>query len=384
MVHFAQLRGVGFWDNLVVETGTPTATPTLRSLRAADLSALARGCAVFASGGGGDPFAAMQMAQAAIAEHGPVRLVTLEELPQDGMVMPTSLVGSPTVTLEKLGSGDEGSRLVAEMERALGQPVVALMPSQIGGACGILPVSWAAGLGLPVVDADGMGRAYPTMEQSTMNLAGISASPCVLCDERCDTVVVRAALPARVEELVRSTVAASGGACAAASFPMVVADAYDAIVHGSVSRACAIGAALMASADEDYDPAVASALGATELVRGHVVTVERQQTEGFVRGTAVVQDVAGRLIRLVLQNEYLVALEDGEVRAIVPDIISVLDLQTGEIVQTERLRVGRHVSVLAFACDPVWQSAEGLALGGPSAFGYDIDYCRLERPDDRS
>lgn len=367
-----------------MEIGTLATSRTLRALGAQDLPAFARGCAVFAAGGGGDPRTAMQMAQAAIAQHGPVAVVTLADLPQDGIVMPASLVGSPTVTLEKLGHGDEGSRLVAEMERLLERPVVALMPSQIGGASGMLPLSWAARLRLPVVDADGIGRAYPTMEQSTMNLAGVSPCPCVLCDERLDTVVVHASAPPRVEELVRSTVAAFGGACGAASFPMVVAEAEDAIVHGSISRAHAIGAALLASADEDQDPVAPSRLGATELVRGHVIAVERQQTEGFVRGTALVQDATGRLLRLELQNEYLVALEDGEVRAIVPDIISVLDLQTGDVIQTERLRIGQSVSVLALACDPIWRSEQGLALGGPGAFGYAIPYRPLEVPDGRA
>jgi hypothetical protein len=36
------------------------------------------------------------------------------------------------------------------------------------------------------------------------------------------------------------------------------------------------------------------------------------------------------------------------------------------------------VSVLAFPCDPIWRTDAGLALAGPRAFGYDIDYVSVE------
>ena len=47
-------------------------------------------------------------------------------------------------------------------------------------------------MGLPVVDADGMGRAFPEVPQVTMHLAGISPCPAVMTDERGNVVVFRA------------------------------------------------------------------------------------------------------------------------------------------------------------------------------------------------
>ena len=67
---------------------------------------------------------------------------------------------------------------------------------------------------------------------------------------------------------------------------------------------------------------------------------------------------AGRLIRLELQNENLVALERGRVLASVPDLITVLDSETAEAIATERIRYGQRVTVIAFAC---------VRSGGPSA-----------------
>jgi uncharacterized protein len=96
-----------------------------------------------------------------------------------------------------------------------------------------------------------------------------------------------------------------------------------------------------------------------------------------VRGSAVIEGTGadgGRVLRLEIQNENLAAFEDGEVIASVPDLISVVDQQTGAAVATELLRYGQRVVVLAFACDPLWVTPRGLEVAGPRAFGYSFDH----------
>lgn len=339
------------------------------------LPVLARGCAVMGGGGGGDPLIGVLMAKEAIVSHGPVPLVDLDDLPAEGLVMPCGIVGAPTVVIEKLENGDEGIRLAQEVEALWGRPVTAVMPFEIGGSNGVIPLTWAARLGLPYVDADGMGRAFPTMPQLTMHLAGVPATPCILVDERLNTLVIRTDDVAWTEWLVRANAAAFGGAGVAALYLMTVETARRATVRRSVSRALALGAAMLAG-NGDPVAAVVSQLDATELIRGKVVDVERHTTGGFVHGSAVVHDARGddRFLRLEIQNENLVAIEDGAVRASVPDVITVLDVHTGEAVVTERLRYGQQVSVVAFPCDPVWRTPEGLRVAGPGAFGYDFPY----------
>ena len=64
--------------------------------------------------------------------------------------------------------------------------------------------------------------------------------------------------------------------------------------------------------------------------------------------------------------------------ASVPDLISVLDSETADAILTETIRYGQRVRVIAFACDPVWRTERGIALTGPRAFGYDLDYQPVE------
>lgn len=346
-----------------------------------DLEALARGCAIFGGGGGGDPTLGYVMAREAIRRHGPVTVVDLDELPDDGLVLPVAMVGAPTVIEEKIPNGSEGGRIQAIYERHLGQPVVALAAAELGGIEGMLPVAWAAHAGLPLADCDLMGRAFPEIHMCTPPLHGLPIGPVVVTDERGNVATFTSVDAAWAERLVRPTCAAMGSCASLAIFPMTAVRARAVAVRGSVSRAVRLGRRLEAEAGDPL-AVLAAELGAVRLIEGKVADVERWTTEGFARGSAVIEgfgEDAGRLLRLEFQNENLLALLDGEVVASVPDVITILDQHGAGAVVSERLRYGQRVSVVAFPCHPAWRTAAGLQLVGPRAWGYDLDYVPVER-----
>ncbi len=344
------------------------------------LHALARGCAVLGAGGGGDTYLALLQALQATEDFGPAALVDVDELPDDALIMPCGSIGAPTVSMEKIENGDEGERLRDHLQYLTGRRVAALMAGEIGGGNGVLPVCWAARMGLPLVDADGMGRAFPEVPQVTMQLAGISPSPAVMTDERGNLVIFQAISGHWMERLERAAAVEFGGAASSTEFSLTAAQAREATVRNSVSLAIRIGAAAIGAAVSPIAALIAE-IGAFRLVTGKVSDVERHTTSGFVRGSVVIEGLgedAGRLIRLELQNENLVALEQGRVLASVPDLISVLDVETADAIATERIKYGQRVVVIAFACDPVWRTERGISITGPRAFGYDFDYLPVE------
>jgi DUF917 family protein len=230
------------------------------------------------------------------------------------------------------------------------------------------------------VDAYGMGRAFPLVSQVTMELAGISPCPAVMTDERGNVVVFRAISGDWVERLERAAAAEFGGMGQVADFPLTAAQAREATVRGSVSQAIRIGEA-MANAAGSPVAAVIAATGAFRLAGGKVLDVYREVTGGFTRGSVVIEGLgedAGRLIRLELQNEHLVALERGRLLASVPDLITVLDSETGDAISADRVGYGQRVVVIAFGCDPVWRTERGIAAAGPRTFGYDFDFIPVE------
>jgi DUF917 family protein len=351
-----------------------------RLLDSDSLRALSRGCAVLGAGGGGDTYIALLQALQATEDHGPAPLVDLDELPDDSLIMPCGGIGAPTVSIEKIENGNEGERLREQLEFLTGRRVAALMASEIGGGNGLLPVAWAAGMGLPVADADGMGRAFPEVPQVTMQLAGVPPSPAVITDERGNLIVFRTISGQWMERLERSAADEFGGAASSTEFTMTAGQARGATVRNSVSLAIRIGEVITRAASDPVAALIAE-IGAFRLVGGKVSDVERQTRGGWVRGSVVVEGLgadAGRLIRLELQNENLVALERGQVLASVPDLITVLDAETADAIATERIRYGQRVAVIAFPCDPVWRTEKGIAATGPRAFGYDFDYLPVE------
>jgi DUF917 family protein len=344
-----------------------------------DLPVLARGCAILGTGGGGQIETGTLTAARAISEFGEVPVIALSDVPEDGLVLPLSGIGAPTVAHEMLMSGEEPVLIRDEVERLFGRPVAAVMSSEIGGSNGVGPVGWAARLGLPLVDADGMGRAFPEVQMVAMYVAGRPVNIVILADVQGNVTTIRPIDGLWSERIARAVCVASGASALMADYVLTGAEARGAVIEGTVSAALSIGHAV----EDSPDPvgALREVLGAALLINGKVVDVDRRTGGGFVRGSLVIDgtgDDRGRLLRVEIQNENLIALEDGRLRASVPDLITVVDTQTGDAISTESLRYGQRVSVLSWPCDPIWRTERGLATAGPRAFGYDLDYTPVE------
>lgn len=341
-----------------------------------NLPALSLGATVLAGGGGGDPRIGELMALKAISELGPVEVKPLDVFDADDLIMPCGMIGAPTVMVEKIPNGGEGRVIREAYERHFGRPVAAVMPFEMGGINGVLPVAWAAYAGLPLVDADFMGRAFPELQMLTPHLYGMSGSPAVITDERLQTIVFDTRDNIWLEKLVRNSVAALGGSACGGLYPMTVGQARRPAIPGTVTGAIRLGEAIMRGGDDPI-ASITEVAPVTRLGQGKVIDIERRTSGGFVRGSGVIEGLGadkGRLFRLEFQNENLVVLEDGEALATVPDIITLLDTHTGQGLVTEGVRYGQRIELVAFPAPDVWTSQEGLAAVGPRAFGYDFDF----------
>lgn len=76
-------------------------------ITAEDLENIAIGATLLGTGGGGDPFVGKLMALQAIQKYGPVRVLTVEELEDEALVMPVGSIGAPSVSNEKIASEEE-------------------------------------------------------------------------------------------------------------------------------------------------------------------------------------------------------------------------------------------------------------------------------------
>ncbi|CAF1021778.1 unnamed protein product [Rotaria sordida] len=106
---------------------------------------------------------------------------------------------------------------------------------------------------------------------------------------------------------------------------------------------------------------------------GKVVSVERNTGAGFVRGHVII-DVEGRMLTIDFQNENLMARFEDKVIASVPDLITLVEQDSGESLSTETVKYGCRISVLVLPAPEAMTTQEALNYVGPSAFGYNHDY----------
>ncbi|PZF60467.1 DUF917 domain-containing protein [Curtobacterium sp. MCBD17_013] len=351
-----------------------------------DLPDLARGAALLGTGGGGDPTIGMLLVRAAMQEHGPVTILDPDELDDDAFVIPTAQMGAPTVVLERIPAGPEPLGALRRLEAHLGRTATATMPIECGGINSMIPLLVGATGGLPVVDADGMGRAFPELQMETFSVYGVPGSPLAISDERGHGVVIETGHDNRqMEWLARGVTIRLGGVAYIAEYAMTGRQVRDTAVPRTLSLALAVGRAVRHAREAHRDPVaeLAAAFSRTiythlrELHEGKVVDVERRTVEGFARGRATISGAAGD-VEIVFQNENLVARRGDELLAVVPDLICVLDAETAEPITTERLRYGQRVRVVGVSTPALMRTPEALAVFGPACFGLDDAFTPVE------
>lgn len=356
----------------------------MRLITDTDLEAIALGSAVYGTGGGGDPYIGKLLAQNAMRQHGPVQLVGLDELADDDLVVPVAMAGAPTVLLEKMAEVEPLIAALRALECLLGRPAKAVMSIEVGGLNSTIPFCVASALGLPLVDGDTMGRAFPEIQMTLCTLAGLTASPLAMADEKGNALVVQAVDNQHTERFVRSILMDMGGSTYLAIYPMTVAQARGAIVPGTITLAQQAGRTLFEARARHLDPVaeLVRVTGGFDLFRGKVLDVQRSVDGRFSKGRAELRGVdehSGDSLELLFQNEFLLARRGDAVLCSTPDLIVTVDLETGEPVTAEQMRYGLRVAVLGLPCVSAWRTAAAQALVGPRCFGYDFDYQPVEQ-----
>lgn len=341
-----------------------------------DIEALALGSAVLGSGGGGDPCNDLLMAQYAIEKFGPVSLISVEELTPDAIVVPLAFMGAPLVCSEKLINGREIFDVIAAIEKSFGRPIDALMPAEIGGANAFAPLLVAGELNLPIIDADCIGRAFPQLQMNSCNLAGVNPWPAFLADGLGNTVTIETKNAHDMERLARQVTIAMGSNAALAFHMMQGRDqVQSSVVPGSITTAIAIGKAILQARQEQSDP-VEKLIKATNgklLSQGTITDIDQCVQDGFLEGTLSIHTPSGD-VQLIYQNEYLLAKKGTEILGTTPDILMLLETESGTPITSESLRFGLRVSLIAIEAPKIWQSEKALKLVGPRVFGFDADY----------
>ena len=367
----------------------------LREVGLEDIRAIAIGAGILGTGGGGNPYLGGLHLASVIRERGPQPLIDPMQLPDEALVCVAGNIGAPTVSIEKLPEGTEMLRALRLLEAHIGRKFDAIAIAEIGGANSMQPLICGLLAGIPTVDSDSMGRAFPEIQMSSFLFGSdATAAPLAMVDAADNAAVIPAAVSdVWAEKMARNIAVSMGARAGLVGTILTGAQVKASGVHYTMSLAHHLGEQVIAAQQRkaDVPQVVADTLDGLVLFRGKISDVHRRTTKGFARGHVRIEsfnplsppdasggsatplsppEASGGSLEIEFQNELLVARADGAMTITTPDLICIVTEEEGEPVTTEVLRYGTRVAVIAVPAPPQLKTETALGVVGPGAFGY--------------
>jgi DUF917 family protein len=197
------------------------------------------------------------------------------------------------------------------------------------------------------------------------------------------------------EKFARPITEQMGGSAAMCDYPMSGKNLKRSALPATLTQAMKIGEAIRQAneGNQSGTQAVLDIVGGHILISGKIVDIQCETDGGFAMGGVVIEklvqfeDTGVDSVFVHFQNELLLAhkgrsradMSQENLLASTPDLISILDHETGNPITTEQLRYGQRIDLIAYPCDPKWRSKKGIKVAGPNYFGYTVDYQPIEQ-----
>lgn len=359
-------------------------------MRREELEDLIRGCAILGTGGGGSPQWGLEVINAELKEGGEFKLAGLEEIPDEELVATPYSCGSlfPEEGNSEILSQDsaiECLKAFESLEEYVGRKFFAAFPGEIGGGTVAEALVVTARRGIPIIDADPVGRSVPGLQHTVFYIQEVPMAPIAVASMRGDVIILKeVADDSRAEAIVRAIAVINSNNIGMASHSLAGRDIKKAIIPRTLSQALAIGRAVREARFSNGNPVRAAVVAGKGylLFEGKVAQASWKIEGGFTIGELSIAgegDYLGQRYRIWYKNESIISWFDEEPDVMVPDLICVLDPKTGEAITNPNCREGMEVAVVGYpASTEVWRSPRGLEVFGPKDFGYEIEYRKIE------
>ncbi len=361
----------------------------MQTLDQQQLEDLICGCTILGTGGGGSSKRGLQLIQSDLEAGREFKLIGLEEVPDDALVASPYMCGS--VTPEQTGQTKSHNDMEMEclvafkaLEDYLGQQFFAVVATEIGGGNTAVALSVATKCGIPIVDADPAGRSVPELQHTTFYIKDVPIAPLAVATAKGDMLIVKEVSDDfRAEAIVRAIAVVSDNRAGVTDHPMSGKALRTSVVPGTLSKALAIGEAVRVARSSGADPVQAAVTAGNGyfLFKGVVTQASWKIEEGFTIGELFISgqvDNHGHQYRIWYKNEHIVSWFDDEPDVTVPDLICVLNPNTGEAITNPNCKQGIEVTVIGYPAPEMWRSPKGLQLFGPKHFGYELQYKEIE------
>ncbi len=329
------------------------------------VEAVALGGLLLGCGGGGSAARGRLMGRLA-TEVGTPELVSVDELPDDAVVITASAVGAPAAK-EQFYRPVDFVRAV-ELLRESGVRADGIITSENGGMASFNGWFQAAILGIPVIDAPANGRAHPI---GVMGSLGLHREPGYISVQACAggnpktgrylETVARGDLM-RCAQVVRTASIEAGGLVAVARNPVKASFIREHAAVGGLGTAIELGKYLAEAESTGVESAISrvvDSLGGQLVAECRVEETSLETVEGFdvgvVRLSATGAASGSRSdaqFELTFWNEWMTVErvadggDSGERIATFPDFVALLDTTSAVPITSAEIRPGLTVALV--------------------------------------
>lgn len=354
-----------------------------------------RGCTFMGTGGGGDPKLGLRILTEALEHGDEIAWIDVNDVPDDGWTAFIAGMGSiaprSKETLKEIENKglkeadvDFSRTLVELMDFAGIQKLDVIVPIELGGSNSANPLAYGAKLGLPCVNGDYAGRAIPEIAQTTPILAGKSLTPVTTLDRWGNICIIKEANNLAMAERIGKfiSIAAYGG-CMIAGFLMKGREMKEVIVPNTSTKCLELGKAVRLARECGKDPvdAILDKSNGWLLFKGDVYKKDWEDQNGYMYGTTHLKGTGvfeGHRMNIWFKNENHITWKDDAPFVTSPDIISLVEIATGEPKTNTIITKGDHLAVIGVKAPQIYRTQEGLRALGPEHFGFDIAYKPIE------
>jgi len=358
-----------------------------RILERRDIESMLIGVGILGTGGGGDPdFFGKPLVEWDLNKGREYRIIDPGEVRDDAFVVCGGYAGSVKAYVsigQMLQRWEERYELLEAfkiMEGIHNRKIDYVVPFELGGVNTSVILSLAARAGITTVDGDGLGRAAPETQMTSFLGHGIPITPMPFVDMEGNAIIVKNAVKSTYpDEIMRAALVLNGGIGANNHYPMTGKQLKNSVVPNTISFSIELGYAISDAVASRRDPveALISASNGIELFRGVIRSMGGEDVRAHYVAEAVIegsQQYAGKEMEIIFKNEAMMARIDGEVVAVFPDLLCIVDPETGKGLMTANIQAGTKVAVVGLPAHERLRECLNTKIGqeafSPARFGF--------------
>lgn len=363
-----------------------------------DVDALLIGLGIYGTGGGGDPEWGRKIIENDFSKGRVYEIVDPEDVEDDAFVCSGGIMGSVKaleyMSYDEIVESWEKEFILMkafkEMEKIKGRKIDYIIPFEAGGLNTPVIMTLAARMGIPVINADAVGRSAPETQMTSFVGYGISLNPMPLVDHKGNTIVVMSANELTyADEIGRFVVTKGGGMGGNAHYAMSGAELKKSCIPGAISNSIRVGKLILEAQRKGIDPVdeFVEKENGLKLFEGVVTEVVGEDKGGFYLTNVTLdgtKDYTNKKAKLVIKNEVMATWVDGKIKSIFPDLVCMLYTESGIGVMSSDIKEGMKISLVGFPCHErlryCLKTEAGKTAFGGARYGYpELEYIPIEQ-----